>query len=439
MSVRHRVLHELGVLLGTAAVARILSMVYRVLLARSIGAEGLGLYQMAVPVYLIVLTLASLGLPVGVAQLVAACVARGDGRAAIRIRRRAAWMAGAAALLAAAALQAGAPWIAVSVLHEPRAATALAFLAWALPPTILASVYRGYWQGLRRMDRVGLGHVAEAAARCGALGLLALVLPLGGLGVEAGVVLAAVLALVGELVDLAAVLIRPAAPPAQRVGGESATTAHLLRLSIPVAVARASASLGMAADAALIPAGLIVHVGVGGAAALFGQLSGMALPIVAFPTVALHPIDTIIVPAVAQAAAVGDRRGVALRAGASALAAGILAAVTSLALIAFARPIGQLLYGLPQLAGLLRQCAAIPPGLFLADTGISVLNGVGRTGAALGCQLAGTAVRIVLLVLLLPPMGLAGAVTALAIGAAAAAAAAWALVLTLLLRFPARS
>jgi stage V sporulation protein B len=454
--VRHRALRELGVLLGASAAARLLGMAYRVLLARAIGSEGLGLYQMAFPVFLVALTLASLGLPVGVAQLVAAAAARGDSEAALAVRRRAAWLAGSAAVLAAAALQGAAPRIAADFLLEPRAAGALALLAWALPPTALAGVYRGYWQGLRRMDRVGLGHVCEAGSRCAALVCLALALPsLGGPGAglapEQGIALAAALVLLGEVADLAAVVVTPRrrrpppepqiapGPTAPRPTRPSAppTAAGLLRLSLPVAVSRASASLGLAADAALIPAGLAAHAGAGGAAALFGQLTGMALPVVAFPTVALHPIDTIVVPAVSQAAAVGDRRGVALRAGASALAAGGLAAATSLALTLFSRPIAERLYGFPDLAALLRWCAAIPPGLFLAQTGTSVLNGLGRTGTALVCQLSGTAVRLALLLALVPALGLPGAVTAIAVGAATTGAAAWGAVLARLLSSPA--
>lgn len=436
---RQRALRELVVLLGAAAAARVIGMLYRVLLARAIGAEGLGLYQMALPAYLVALTLASLGLPVAVAQLVAAAVARGDAQAARAIRRRAARLGGGASVLAAGCLLLAAPWIATSVLHEPRASVALALLAWALPPTVLSGVYRGYWQGLRRMDRVGLGHVSEAGTRCAALACIMLALPAGDLSLEAGVAMAAGLGLLGELADLAAVLARPASPAVQRGPTESVSTGRLLRLSLPVAVSRASASLGLAVDAALIPAGLIAHAGVDGAAALFGRLIGMALPVVAFPTVVLHPVDTIVVPAVSHAAAVGDRRGVAVRAGMSALAAAALAAATSLALTAFAGPIAQRVYGLPDLAGLLRICAAIPPGLFLAQTGTSVLNGIGRTGAGLACQLCGTGVRVTLLLTLLPPFGLAGAVAAIALGAAATATAAWGTVIALLLSLPARS
>src|SRR5690554_4494410 len=53
------------------AISKILGALYRIPLARLIGDEGIGLYQMAYPIYTTILALATAGVPVAISILVA--------------------------------------------------------------------------------------------------------------------------------------------------------------------------------------------------------------------------------------------------------------------------------------------------------------------------------------------------------------------------------
>lgn len=55
-----------------------LSFIYRIILTRSIGAEGLGIYQICLTVFAVFLTVASSGVPVTVSRLMAKSRATGD-------------------------------------------------------------------------------------------------------------------------------------------------------------------------------------------------------------------------------------------------------------------------------------------------------------------------------------------------------------------------
>ncbi len=52
------------------AISKILGAVYRIPLARLLGGEGMGLYQMAYPIYTTILALATAGVPVAISVLV---------------------------------------------------------------------------------------------------------------------------------------------------------------------------------------------------------------------------------------------------------------------------------------------------------------------------------------------------------------------------------
>ncbi|NLU50924.1 MAG: oligosaccharide flippase family protein, partial [Syntrophomonadaceae bacterium] len=59
-------------ILGMAGViSKFLGAVYRIPLARLLGGEGMGLYQMAYPIYPTSLSLATAGVPVAISVLVA--------------------------------------------------------------------------------------------------------------------------------------------------------------------------------------------------------------------------------------------------------------------------------------------------------------------------------------------------------------------------------
>jgi stage V sporulation protein B len=59
-------------------VVKIFGSVNRIILSRLLGGEGIGLYQMAYPFYLLMLSISSAGVPVAVSIIVAEKVARGD-------------------------------------------------------------------------------------------------------------------------------------------------------------------------------------------------------------------------------------------------------------------------------------------------------------------------------------------------------------------------
>ena len=67
-----------AVILSVAGVvSKILGALYRIPLARLIGDEGMGLYQMAYPIYTTILALATAGVPVAISVLVSRNLTKG--------------------------------------------------------------------------------------------------------------------------------------------------------------------------------------------------------------------------------------------------------------------------------------------------------------------------------------------------------------------------
>jgi len=78
-----------GALILTVAgiIVKVIGSVNRIFLSRLLGGEGIGLYQMAYPIYLLALSISSAGIPVAISILVAEKAALQDYRGANRVFR----------------------------------------------------------------------------------------------------------------------------------------------------------------------------------------------------------------------------------------------------------------------------------------------------------------------------------------------------------------
>src|SRR5579875_1883196 len=66
------------ILLIAGFITRILGFINRIVIARCIGEEGVGLYMMAFPTFILVVTITQMGLPVAISKNVAEAEAKGD-------------------------------------------------------------------------------------------------------------------------------------------------------------------------------------------------------------------------------------------------------------------------------------------------------------------------------------------------------------------------
>lgn len=437
---RSRLFRATLILFSAGVINRVLGVAYRVGLARAVGAEGLGLIQRAIPVFLLFLTVATLGLGTGVAKMVADAAALRNYGEAERVRRVAMWLVVPFIAAATVLLVIAAPFLAGDLLHDPR----ISYPLWALAPALVASglssILRGYFQGFETMSPIAAGQVAEQVVRVlSVYALLAWYLPDEDAALAA---LAAACTALGEWVGLfvlvgayvrrrrRAVVIHDRPQRRRR-----AIATHLVKLSWPVALSHVVGSLNATLDAILIPSRLVATgLTVEEATARFGELVGMAVPVVYLATVALYPLSTTLIPEIAEAATLKRRDDLRLR---SALALGatvVIGAGMSAAMLLAPAWFGRVLYGEPGIAPMLVTLSFAAPFMYLHITGSGILNGLGRTTDGMVIGLVGSALRLVLVYTLtgMPELGIQGAALAIGVSHGAAGLVTWLRVVQLL-------
>ncbi|MDD2420767.1 MAG: polysaccharide biosynthesis protein [Heliobacteriaceae bacterium] len=418
-------------LTGAGIVSKFLGAFYRISLARILGPEGVGLYQMAYPLYTVILSLATAGLPVAISVLVARKVALGDHNGAHRVFGAAFGLTLVLGSGATCLLLVFAGDLATNLLKDPRVVYSL----WAIAPAILLAslmaAWRGYFQGYRQMVPTALSQVVEQMVRVVTILVLSLVLL--GYGLEMAAAGAAFGAVTGGLaglavlggfyrhwrghffgpgaasgypVELAATTVGRAGSWADRVGLWKA----LLALSLPISLGGIVMPLLQTVDALLIPRGLqLAGYTASQAAALFGEFSGMAATLVYLPTVVTAAVGASLVPAISGAWSAGNAplaRGrylIALR------LVALLAWPAAAGLAVLAAPICELLFKAPGAALPLIWLApaVVLTGFYQVAT--ASLQGTGRTAFPVVALGVGVVIKAGCNVFLLPGLGLFGA------------------------------
>ena len=124
-------------------IVKIIGAFSKVLLARILGGEGIGLYQMAYPIYQIIVSLATAGLPVAISIMIADKLAYKDIRGASKIFRVSATVLFALGAFFSVALFLSVPWLVESEwLTDPRSSYALMALAPAIVVVTILSCPR---------------------------------------------------------------------------------------------------------------------------------------------------------------------------------------------------------------------------------------------------------------------------------------------------------
>ncbi|MEG0711258.1 MAG: oligosaccharide flippase family protein, partial [Niameybacter sp.] len=127
----------------TSLATKVLGFIFRIYMSNLMGAEGVGLYQLIFPIYMLIWATSSAGISLAVSKKVAEHTAHGRHADGIRTLKAALMISVSIATLMSGFIFVSAPWIATSYIHEPRTALALRYLFVCVPFMAIACCIRG--------------------------------------------------------------------------------------------------------------------------------------------------------------------------------------------------------------------------------------------------------------------------------------------------------
>lgn len=306
--------------LGMAGIfVKILGAVFKVPLTALIGVEGMAYYGYAYPLYSLFLVVATAGIPVAISRMVSERVAVNDYGNAQRVFRTSQWLLLAIGVFAFCICYFGADFISRNIFKDMGAMMPVKAIAPALIFVPVMSAYRGYFQGRQNMNPTAISQFVEQIFRV-AVGLF-LAFLLVNRSLEMAAAGATFGATVGSIAGLGVIMliyglnkkaidrhVRKSRTDAQREKGWDIVK-QILIIAIPITIGASVLPLVNLADSMIVTRRLLDGgFSVVEARALWGQLSGYCNTMVGLPQVITQAVAVAMVPAIAAAYKLKDKK-----------------------------------------------------------------------------------------------------------------------------------
>lgn len=405
-----------GTILLTLAgvLSRLIGFFYKIFLSRTIGAEGLGIYQLVFPVMALCFALTSAGIQTAVSRFVSGETGRGNEAGARLYLSIGLVLSVSLSVLTGLFLWKHADFIAASLLGEPRCAPLLQILSFCYVPCSIHSCINGYYYGKKKALVPSLSQLAEQLVRVGSVYLIYMVELENGHEITAetavwGLVLGEA---AGMLVSLS--VIGNAGGIAPYRSDVRKFTKNLLTMAVPLTANRLVLNVFSTVENLLIPRQLLAF-GYTSAEALsiYGILTGMALAVILFPTVLTNSVSVLLLPTISEAQAKKNDRLIKNAILKTTEYCLLLGSVCTIGLLLTGKWIGNVIFQNALAGTFLLVLGWICPFLYLSGTLNSIFHGLGKPGITLGLNLAAIGIRIFFIWSFVPKIGIRGYLTGL--------------------------
>ena len=395
-------------LTGVSLLMRGIGMAFQSWLALSLGASGLGLYELTLSLYNLCATLAISGIRFTATRLVAEELGGGRSGSIRAAMRRCLAYGGICGLLSGALLQLRAEPLGFLWIGDARTVLSLRIAALSMPCISLGAAISGYFTACGRVGKAAAVHLAEQLM---GIALIMLLLPhAAGGGMErrcAAVTLGRTGADVFSVLLMAAVYLHDRRRHYRPGESGGKLSSRMLRLAVPLALSAYTRSALTTLQQLLVPRGLrAAGLSADTALAGYGVVQGMVLPLLFFPSCLLGAAADLIVPELTAAQVRREQEEIENTAGKLVRISLHYSLAVSAVLFFCADLLGGLLYHSREAARFLRLLAPLVPIMYTDIAVDGCLKGLGQQVWSMGVNIVEAALGLLLMLFLLPRYGL---------------------------------
>lgn len=441
---RHPLIAGTMLLTISGVLSRVIGFFYRIFLSQKIGAEGMGIYQLTVPIYILTISLTSSAIQTAISRFVAQAAVSSAasyhtssnggarfgsnssiGKSTFSSKRGLSLRRGAGnafcnescyliaglilsltlSFLCTVFLYQFAKPIAVHFLEEPRCASLLQIIALSIPFGAIHSCINGYFYGLKKTFVPASSQLIEQLVRVLSVCLFfeismekyhAISLNLVVWGLVAG--------------EAAAVLFSISFVRLKKSRGSRVhAIGQIFFLSLPLTANRVMVNLLQSLEAVMLPGQLRVYgYSPSEALSVYGILTGMALPMVLFPSVLTNSVSVMLLPLIAEAQEKQEKRYIINAIKKTCFYSLLLGFLCTAMFLILGKWMGSVLFS-NELAGtFIVTLGWICPFLYLSTTLHSILNGLGKTTSTFFLNILGLSIRIAFVLFVIPLAGIKG-------------------------------
>ena len=417
----------------TGLVSRLMGFFYRIFLSHTIGAQGVGIYQLTLPVHAIVLAACCMGIQAAISRLCASFTALGKEKESRDALLLGTFLSMALCGLLSFLVYWNADFVASALLKEPRTAVLLRILAFSFPFSALHSCVNSFYYARKTTGIPAFILLLEQTSRIGSTYVIYLILI--SQKKEITPVIAAGGALFSELTATAACMLalgldfsrenyKPGTGLLRRIlrvffcmskgahrnspsaKNNTATSINVLlkeiaQIAVPHSVNRLLLTLLSGIEMVLIPQRLLLSgINQTDSLSVYGIFTGMALPLILFPAT--------LMPSVAGLQALGHEKKIRHVIRRTCENCFFFGGFCTFFFFIFGKSLGNFLFHSETAGIYIRTLAFICPFLYTNTALESILNGLGRPDACLFHNIAGVCIRIGFVFFSIPVLGIRG-------------------------------
>ncbi|MGN0414993.1 MAG: oligosaccharide flippase family protein [Agathobacter sp.] len=408
-----------GTLFMSAAgvISRLIGFFYRIFLSRTIGAEGLGIYQLIAPVFSICFALTASSIQTAISKFVGDSIGSCNTGECGERRGRAYLIIGLVlscvlSLITGFVVYHYADFIAERFLGEARCAPLLVLLTYSLLPACIHSCINGYYYGKKRALVPSICQLMEQVVRVGGVYIIYLVtqekgIPLTPVHAVAGLVM-------GEFAGLFTCLLAFSFEP--KPEKNTVDTLHqssgpmfrmFLGMVIPLTLNRLTVSVCNSLENLLIPKKLMAFgYSNSDALSIYGVLTGMAFSIILFPNVLTNSLSVLLLPSVSEAQGQKNLEKIADTIKKATLLGLLLGLCFTILFLLTGRFIGSHIFHNALAGVFIRRLSFLCPLMYITGLLSSILQGLGHAGRVLYVNLLACLMRIGMILFLVPVYGI---------------------------------
>ena len=375
-------------------ITKILGMLNKVIMARYLGTEGLGIYMMILPSFILFLNISSFGFPVAVSKLVSE-----DDRNNKKLIFTSIIFVLFINFLLMIFILFIAKYLSFNLLHEKRSYYAIMAISLVIPFASISGILRSYFFGRERMGPHVISHITEDIVR-----IIAMVIGVPFFmhkGVEYAVcfvILTNIISEVTSILILFFFLPKNFSLTRSDVKPSKIYLRDCLSISIPTTATRLIGSICYFLEP-IILTGVLLYVGYPNSVIVreYGIISGYALPLILLPSFFSNAISQALLPVITKKYKMRDIAGVKRKIRQGIAYSLLIGIPLTIVLEMFPEKLLKLLYNTTSGVSYIRFLAPVCLLQYIQAPLASTLDALGMSKENFTSNLAGVLTRLVML------------------------------------------
>lgn len=380
---------------------RLLGFFFKMYLSRLIGAEGIGLYQLIMPVCAISYAVGISGFEVATSRFVAINTSRKQYDKAYYISLLCMVLSLSICIFCCIFIRINADFIAIKLFNNKESAPLIRTIVLSIPFSCIHCIVSSYYIGQEKTGFPAFSQLAEQIIRIGSVFIMVKVTHKTNASTA---VLSLVIGEAGAAV-ISIIAIALARKNKKFNLNMSKNISRIFKMVIPISTNRSTLHSLQSLETVLIPQ-MLLQSGLSASESLetYGIITGMALPIILFPATLSNSVSLMLLPSVSKCK--NDITKLKETGRNALLFSFIFGLFCAILFVTAGAPLGAFCFKEEKVADFVRVMAWLCPFIFLSSTYKSMLNALGKSALVFINNIISESICILFIILLVPTWGI---------------------------------